>query len=694
MAPPPAERITEWDTRAVPGGYAGLRELADERFSGAVTAGAARCYLLNGRIVGIAEGTLASFEAADLTAHEAPDPTLPLLFAMQARAGEPRARYYTDDNPLAEAHETLTEGGFTGYLELTDNVLSGDYYVVYYGGRSMSAAFVGNAGRLVTGDEAFRLAADEVGIYAVVDVDLDVRDVPAPAPEPPAEDPAMAAPEDATPSEPTVDGPTVDGPTADAPSDSAQRVPTPDPEPAADVEAPPADDGPVEAEPTVAEPAETATVESTESAPVEPAEPAAAEPEERPATHPVASTPPTRPADTAEFPPEPPAASEEGGARRMAPSPSSSNPPAESNAPGQEPARTGSDPFTEEVAWREARTIPALDPEESEAPPAAEDGGRQPAPEPRPTPTPDPSASDERFEELQQAIEAQSATIERLESRLESTSAEAERLREERGRLESQLATAGEASGGEPAPPGRSMDRETALDQTDLFVRYGTKGGGTLAKAHDGLLDREEVVGNLRIDHHTRFEEAGVQVGGRPFGTFLMESLEYRFVEWLVTEFLFEVQDTGSQRGLREVYDAIPLIDRVEFLGEVSWRDQEAGETVTESFDVVCRDRMGRALIVADLNDVRDPATGEMMAGLIEHATAIAEGVDSLSGAFMITSSFFQPDALSTAAEATGGGLLSRDRRWSFVKTNRRQGYHLCLVEARGNEFHVAVPEL
>ncbi|MDX1746953.1 MAG: hypothetical protein R3324_13525, partial [Halobacteriales archaeon] len=254
-------------------------------------------------------------------------------------------------------------------------------------------------------------------------------------------------------------------------------------------------------------------------------------------------------------------------------------------------------------------------------------------------------------------------------------------------------ARAGEGStAGESA--GQRLTTEEALDQTDLFVRYGTKGGGTLEKAHDGKIDREEVVNNLRIDHHTRFEEDTVSIAGRSFTEFLEGSLEYRFVDWLVTEFLFEIQDTGSQRGLREVFDAIPRIDRVEFQGTVTWRDQDAGETHSEEFDVVCRDRMGQALIVANLNDVRDPATGEMMQALIDGTSAIAEGTDTIGGAFMVTSSFFRPDALETAAEATGGGLLTREKRWSYVKLSRKHGYHLCLVEARGDDFHVAVPEL
>ena len=62
--------------------------------------------------------------------------SIPLLIAMQAGETTTRGRYYSEDTPIPEVHETLTEGGFTGYLELSENVLSGDYYVVYQAGRS------------------------------------------------------------------------------------------------------------------------------------------------------------------------------------------------------------------------------------------------------------------------------------------------------------------------------------------------------------------------------------------------------------------------------------------------------------------------------------------------------------------------------------------------------------------------------
>ncbi|MDZ7730781.1 MAG: hypothetical protein U5K37_07470 [Natrialbaceae archaeon] len=144
------ERIERWDARPFESGYETLDSLASADFSGAVTAGGAWLFMLNGRIVGVEEGRLEDFKTRTGSIYEAPDPGVPLLMAIQAAGGEPRARYYTEKTPLESVDKTLQDGGFTGYVELSEDVLSGDYYLIYYGGRRMAAAWVGAAERLLT----------------------------------------------------------------------------------------------------------------------------------------------------------------------------------------------------------------------------------------------------------------------------------------------------------------------------------------------------------------------------------------------------------------------------------------------------------------------------------------------------------------------------------------------------------------
>ena len=216
MDPRTQERVEEWDTRPFNGGFDGLSDLAHADFSGAVSAAGTWLCMLNGRVVGVIDGDIDDFETASGTCYEAPDPSLPLLCTMQERGGETRAKYYTNETPLREVDDTLQSGSFTGYIELSENVLSGDYYAVYYGGRRMAAAYIGNAERLLTGEEAFERAADEVGIYEVIDVEIDVVDVPETA-DPAAEtDPATESPTpDATAAVGASDAPADDGSESD-----------------------------------------------------------------------------------------------------------------------------------------------------------------------------------------------------------------------------------------------------------------------------------------------------------------------------------------------------------------------------------------------------------------------------------------------------------------------------------------------
>lgn len=181
-------RITSWETRPVENGYAGLHALAEAAFSGAITADETWLFMLDGRPIGLSDGPIESFSEGDSTAYVAAHPALPLLFAMRERGGETTARYYTDDTPLADTAETLSSSEFTGYVELSENVLSGEYYLVYHRGRSIQVAFVGESGRLLTGDEALSRANEEVGIYEVTAIALEELDLPEPPPEPTATD--------------------------------------------------------------------------------------------------------------------------------------------------------------------------------------------------------------------------------------------------------------------------------------------------------------------------------------------------------------------------------------------------------------------------------------------------------------------------------------------------------------------------
>ncbi|MFC6732472.1 hypothetical protein [Haladaptatus sp. DYSN1] len=697
------ERIRDWEARSFEGGYRGLHALADDQFTGAVVAGSAWLFMQNGRVVGIADGALSAFEDASGTAYAAPHSSLPLLYFMQHEGGETRAKYYTNDTPLREVDDQLTSGNFSGYVELSDNVLSGDYYLVYYAGRSKAVAFVGNSGRMLTDDEAFDRAADEVGIYAVKAVDVDILDIP-----------DVAEPDSASAT--VVD-------TDEAPAQSTSDSPD-----GADSTVEPADDAGAtagEAPPTTEE---TPTAPGTDAR--EPTESAAAASEEADAAAEdeeidVGTESPGTTVDNAD-------AASDDAEPTSPPDPladPSETPPDSPLPDDREPAEVSRAPASGlSTRALETRSIPSLDPaktdegaggridtanrpERTEQSLVRESSSRRPTGTPNAPPKQDPPQSpqpDSEVEDLRAALQNQKNEVARLETQLESVTddrevlqAEREELEAEVSRLEAEVARL-ETLLDEARENGTAVGRDErmtpaeALSGTNLFVRYNSKSKTTLQSVLEGEAEAMDIVENLRIEYHTQFDAADVSVDGQQFEAFLTETVQYRFVEWLTRSLLFEIRDTGNEEAVRELFAAIPKIDRAELNAKVSIRYQQDGEEHREqlTFDVVLRDRMGNPLVVADFNDSRDPATESMLASLITEGSRVAETADSLSAAFFVTSSFYDPDALETASDATGGGLLSRDKRKSYVKLSRKQGYHLCLVEARGGEFYMNLPEL
>ena len=805
--------VTDWKTVATPDGYEGLRKLADAGFSGAVSAGTAWAFFLNGRVVGVFEGDIEDFTEADVTAHRAADPSLPLLFAMQERGGDTQANYYTNETPLRDVDRTLSDGGFTGYIELSENVLSGDYYVVYHGGKSMSAAFVGSSERLLTGEEAFETAADEVGIYEVIDVGIELVDVPEPADdtadgsetdtdgaagEPNASagaaGAASAAPDTSVdtpaddPAEPTVgddpESPDADpeapdtaagaGSSSESPKDSgnASRKPGPDtgsdPESAGSVETaattdPDAGSDTPDTRDRAAGAGSEARAEPPSRAPADDVPEERASEAEPPGTAGDPTDADTVDAAASEPTPAKPSTGPDAGGDRAATSSTAgpgSEPDSDATAEGQSVASDASEgALADEKRWQEARTIPSLDPKKSPGAPASAsepepeeaersarrertarmqrqreqrrsrrddgDATRTSSAAERRGNADETTANDEtddgveRFrrrlsrardrvesleDEREELLEARAelrdereALIEERDSlrseraeytdRIEELEAECERLQSEVDRLESELAA---DNGGRAAT--ESISPERALSGTNLFVRYDTKGQATLKHAHAGDAARDDVRENLRLEHHTTFEAEGVVVDDQPYEAFLHDSTEYAFAHWVISELLYEIGETGNRSGLAGVFDAIPDIDRVELHGKVGVETDDGVEQ--RAFDVVCRDRMGDPLFVADINPSRNATTEAMVGSLVENTGTVATEEESLAAGFYVTESFYEPGALETVAERTGGGILSRSKKRSFVKLSRKRGYHLCLVEARDGEFHLNVPEL
>ncbi|MFP8891318.1 transcriptional regulator [Natrialbaceae archaeon A-CW2] len=858
MDPRTHERVERWESRPFSGGYDGLSDLADAEFSGAVTAGGAWAFMLNGRIVGVFDGSLEAFESNQGTIYDSPHPSLPLLCTMHEGDSETRAKYYTNDTPIHEVDRTLQNKSFTGYVELSEQVLSGDYYLVYYGGRRMAAAYIGNAERLLTGEEAFERADDEVGIYRVVDTSIEIADIPSDEPEP---EPAASIDEGSA-EEPGVDERGADtdlestdtAPVADATSqvdpreertDASENGITTTASPVEDVT--PSNgitdaksitdeqegdtdsavrDGTDEA--TAVDSSDEATTAADDDQSPQPMPPASDEDTGSVITEAEAdaTTPEPEDATTSETEvqgeqeppagdtgraaqPMPPASSDglepdevEQAANELDddalpwnqdPEPDSQSAEIDETAPqGTKPETsqsTSADPleerFKREEQWRETRQIPSIDPDNSKDAPSSKrtrTGRSSARSDKRPrrrsnsekttdsnssdtqssetartsssTSTPKSSRSrrqqsstqssrtppgrsaedalepdmlerEDRIDQLTQKVdelEAEKSALENRSEELESErdtlaaeraelQGELESLREERSELsttidslrsridelENELERVREQRAAGIPVDATELTPNDALRGTNLFVRYDSKSQPTLKSAHDDGADRDAVVENLRLEHHTQFDSENVVVNGQPYDEFLHSSMEFQLVRWLIETLPFEVRDTGHGDALGDLYDAIPFVDRAELYATISLEDDETeGVPDTVEFDVVVFDKMGNPLIAINLNDAREPATRGMLETMEASASAVKANHPELSAAFVVTSSFFEPGALEVVEQATGGGgFLSRDSRMSYVSLSRKQGgYHLCLAESRSGGFHMNVPEL
>lgn len=605
-----AGAVAAWDERPFSGGYRGLQELVDREFSGAVEAAGCWILLINGRVIGVFEeyegGDGPRQEPADIehveggsgTAYEAPHDALPLLFTMQARGGEVIARNPTKDRPLEEIHQELKQDGFTGYLVLSEHVLSGEYYVVYQNGRSMSVAFIGGARRLKTDEEAFERAKKEVGIYEVCAVQLEVVDVPEPADD--AGGDAGLAPnthaEDADESDLQAAPETLDAP------DETKEAYTGDPTSEA------ADDPT-----TVADSDPDAASEQTDDIPV------------------AGTSPTTEPANEPD---------------------------------GDEGDQSGT--TDEEVADKAPAVADLDDRDNLSAEATAAEPGAEPAASDEPTDIPDAATVtrlDEQLDELAKEQSELAATVEQLRARLDEVV----------------------GAGGDAFEPSERRSPSEALAETTLLVRYRSGSETTLKTVHEGGGDHDALASNLKLERVTPFDAEETAVDGLRFEEFLQQTVAYRFVAWLITEFPFEVRATEATGDLVALYDALPEIDRATF-------DSSATEAAGP-FDVVFQNQSGDPLVVVTVDEGAGPPTREASESFIQRASDAETETGTLAAAFLVTTGYVNEDALGPVRDATRTGMLSRGRRKSYVNLSSG-GFHLCLVEASGESFHLAAPDL
>jgi len=738
--------IAEWETVPITDGYRGLVTLVEREFNGVITNGNAGIFLLSGNIIGIIDAELEDFEAVSLTAARSPDRGLPLLAVMKEADVDPTAQYYTNEQPLAEAMDTLEESGFTGYIELSENVLSGDYYTIFHGGKSTHVAFVGAGGRLMTGEDAYDQAIDEVGIYAVHQTPVDIIELPESVT-------AVKSNNDDNPTEREVDdrsakrsstvshqkstntsdrggdddadaeaqrngndtpkgqaapGTNSSTPVKTADGDSQEGIEQIDPDPETETETeteteewqenPDAwqnpsqlgNNGTEDTTQTADSDIEANEIERVQSSNDESLENGEIDADEdktasSPAIDETDMTPVGESPEPAEQRPtdaraQDPLLSSEESTQQTVPRASQS----QENEPTSPVKRTSTStaPPEDSIPEAENDTIDSSGPSKEVDPLAVERlRGRLSAFEERL------SVMTEQRDELRRRCDTLSNTNQTLRDRIDSLEAKREELSRENDELQTELSAVKEVSSNR-----ESLSPMKALSQTSLFIRYDNQKATTLSHIEQDSGSVEDLRENISIEYHTEFDIDEVEIEGELYEPFLHGTAAFGFVRWLVTDVPFQIMETNHIAELGGIFNKLDDIDRV------GCREMVQVESVDSSFegtfDLVLRNTVGEPLFVADIHSSRQPTAAPRVQTMVEKATQVGKINPTLSGAFLITQSFFEPAALRAATEATTNGLFSWSGRRSYRKLTRKNGFHLSLVERRDESFHFDLPDI
>ncbi|ERG99244.1 MAG: hypothetical protein J07HQX50_00387 [Haloquadratum sp. J07HQX50] len=734
--------IAEWETVPITDGYRGLVTLVEREFNGVITNGNAGIFLLSGNIIGIIDAELEDFESVSLTAARSPDRGLPLLAVMKEADVDPTAQYYTNEQPLAEAIDTLEESGFTGYVELSENVLSGDYYTIFHGGKSTHVAFVGAGGRLITGEDAYEQAIDEVGIYAVHQTPVDIIELPESVTavkssndddltereddDRPAKQNSAVSHQRSTNTSDRGDDNDADAeaqrngndtlkgqaspetnlstPAKTADGDSQEETEQIDPNPETEAEEwqenPDAWQNPSQLgnsgtedttqtadsdiEANEIERIQSSNDESLENGEIDAGEDKTASSPAIDETDmtPVGESPEAaeqRPTDARAQDTDPFLSSEES-TQQTVPQASQS----QENEPTGPMKRTSTStaPPEDSIPEAENDAIDSSGSSEEIDPLAVERlRGRLSAFEERLL------VMTEQRDELRRRCDTLSNTNQTLRDRIDSLEAKREELSRENHELQTELSAIKEVSSNR-----ESLSPMKALSQTSLFIGYDNQKATTLGNIKQDSASVEELRENISIEYHTEFDTDEVEIEGELYEPFLHGTAAFGFVKWLVTDVPFQIIETNHVAELGGIFNKLDDIDRV------GCREMVQVESVDSSFegtfDLVLRNTVGEPLFVADIHSSRQPTAAPRVQTMVEKATQVGNINTTLSGAFLITQSFFEPAALRAATEATTNGLFSWSGRRSYRKLTRKNGFHLSLVERRNGSFHFDLPDI
>ncbi|PNW65640.1 UNVERIFIED_CONTAM: hypothetical protein BEN50_21820 [Euhalothece sp. KZN 001] len=648
MEVPVEETIDLWEDRPVETGPAGLMQLQTEEFDGLVEDGSGlRAFYVRGRVVHLEGGSVDELAEGSLTASRADNAGVAMLAAMRTLAPEARARYYTHKTPLNAVDDTLRSGGFTGYVCLAEQVVSGAYFLVYHNGKRMPVAYVGAALRTVTGQDAYELAVDEVGIYEVFPTEVEVRRVD-----------ADAAPTDVGPATATAESPQIDLQLDMTDASGAPQAGASDAMAGAERSSAPAD-------------VSSSTAPSAQTTP-ETAVDGSGTPDG--ALEQSSTETPVEQAD----PPE--ASIEQSSTDAPVEQPGSTYGPQDSQPPSVQR------PVNEAVTSHLQGRLMALEERRRELERERNELMREVARvettvEEREARITEITAEYEsRIDEQADTIDAQQRQIEALQTEVATLE---ETVTQQQARLD-----------GEDIAETQELTARAAFEQTNLFIRYRNKAGPSLRDFRMQNAAISKVRENLAVEYHTHFDAPTTTIEGESFEEYLHGATEYQFIHWVTGDLLALIEATGNRGAMGPLFEAVTAIDRVELYGTVSASVAGEEEPISRPFDIIARNQVGDPLLVADVNTTPTATTRAMTESMTEKLADLAPAIADIAAGFYVTESFYDPGALQVIADQISGGIIPRTNKRSYVRLGRGRGFHLCLTERRGEQFYLNVPDL
>ena len=250
------------------------------------------------------------------------------------------------------------------------------------------------------------------------------------------------------------------------------------------------------------------------------------------------------------------------------------------------------------------------------------------------------------------------------------------------------------------------------LNNSNVNIKYKEYTKADLPKAVDIGNDEipsylvKEIKNNLYFDIElNRREQLKILTKEIDLKNLLQNSMYYKFCEWLLNDFFFDINSSGNSNNLKYIYSSLGLLEKFDFFEKLK---DEKGNIIDKansiSFDILGFGKIKgehdkKYNIVISFGNGTKKDLNRFLEK-IEDAKKISKRHDFYS-AFYVSSHDFESDALKLFNEKATEykkGFLSFDnsKYKAYVKSGTGKGYQLCLFKSniKENSFKLIVPNI